>query len=369
MNLRGVSREGDDGNGPLLSTQLAWEIESNPNTGRYDRSVSIDLDTIMSHNAINKGFHAARVVQKRMLSPTVCWIHLDVSQHVESMSTSTLSFAPGQWVDFVVPGLRWVGGFSLVSDPADLPVLSLAVRLGLRSPTAGAQAQSSSKQQLKKIPLPSTWVHDESKVGSNVEVRVGGTCILQPQHSLGRPVVFCAGGIGIVTMLSLYRAHFQYQNELYLRQLELATTGSGGLSGTHPPPSPSPTTLFYSASTQEEMVFADELIDLVSTYGTQARGDRIVLALTQQAAWKHTGTTSRSTSNAEHKVMVDRTSDKEDGLIEYRTGREMRNFLSEQADDSVYYLCGPPAMIDEAARFLEEDCGVPQTDIIYEKWW
>jgi ferredoxin-NADP reductase len=308
----------------------------------------------MPHNAINKGFHAARIVQKRMLSPTVCWIHLDVSpvepEPFKSTSTSTLTFEPGQWVDFVVPGLPWVGGFSLVSDPADLPVLSLAVRLGLR-PT------QSSRQQTQ-APLPSTWVHDESRVGSNVEIRVGGTCTLQqPQHKKARPVVFCAGGIGIVTMLSLYRAH--YQNE-HLRRLD--TT----LPETLPQ---SPTTLFYSASTQEEMVFADELIDLVSTYGTQARGDRLVLALTQQAAWKHITSTSNAEQTDQEKTLVDFTSGEEEGVIEYRTGRELRNFLSEQADDSLYYLCGPPAMIDEAVRILVEDRGVPESDILYEKWW
>jgi ferredoxin-NADP reductase len=330
----------------------------------------------MSHsNAIHKGFHAARIVQKRMLSPTVCWIHLDVSppppvETAEPFQKSALTFEPGQWVDFVVPGLPWVGGFSLVSDPADLPILSLAVRLGLR-PTAQSSKQQLQQTQTQAAPLPSTWVHDESRVGSSVEIRVGGTCTLQQQQQSQqqrpRPVVFCAGGIGIVTMLSLYRAH--YQNE-YLRRLD--TTALPDI------PPPSPTTLFYSASTQEEMVFADELIDLVSTYGTQARGDRLVLALTQQAAWKHASTiVSTGTSNVEQteqeKALVDTTcstsGEDEEGLIEYRTGRQLRNFLSEQADDSVYYLCGPPAMIDEAVRILVDDRGVPESEIIYEKWW
>jgi ferredoxin-NADP reductase len=264
------------------------------------------------------GFHAARILQKRMLSPTVCWIHLHLLQ-----DPNKLTFEPGQWVDFVVPGLPWVGGFSLVSDPADLPVLSLAVRLG------------------KQAAPPSTWVHDLSRVGSNVEIRVGGTCTLQPQqHKRPRPVVFCAGGIGIAPILSLYRAHYK--------------SATDTLPDTHP----SPTTLFYSASTQEEMVFADELIDLVNTYGTQAHGNRLVLALTQQTAWKHTSTSRRS--NAEQTT---------EGLIEYRTGRQLINFLSEQAGDSVYYLCGPPAMMDDAVRILVEDRGVPETDINYEKWW
>lgn len=303
----------------------------------------------MSPTTINKGFHAARIVQKCMLSPTTCWIHLDVSQEQEppvksaSASTSPLTFEPGQWVDFVVPGLPWVGGFSLVSDPVDLPVLSLAVRLGLQ-------------QQLKQTPapLPSTWVHEQSRVGSNVEIRVGGTCTLQQQsqqHQRRRPVVFCAGGIGIVPMLSLYRAH--YQNDHLCRLDALPDT------------SPSPTSLFYSTSTQEEMVFADELIDLLSRYGTQARRDRLVLALTQQTAWKHN---NAEATHSEKALLLGSTIG-DGGLIEYRTGRELRNFLSEQADDSVYYLCGPPAMIDDAVRILVEDRGVSETDINYEKWW
>jgi ferredoxin-NADP reductase len=284
------------------------------------------------------GFHAARIVQKRMLSPTVCWIHLDLQK------PSTLTFEPGQWVDFLVPGLPWVGGFSLVSDPADLPILSLAVRLGPKE-----------FSQQKQAPPPSTWVHDESRVGSNVELRVGGTCTLQ-QHERLRPVVFCAGGIGIVPILSLYRAHYKKDHATDTRPADAA---------------PSPTTLFYSTSTQEEMVFADELIDLVHIHGTQTHGDRLVLALTQQTAWKHAS--PAGTSNAEQtqpeKALVDSTSAGEEGLIEYRTGRELRNFLSEQADDSVYYLCGPPAMIDDAVRILVEDRGVSETDINYEKWW
>ena len=130
----------------------------------------------MSHNAINKGFHAARIVQKRMLSPTVCWIHLDVSPVIKpepfkSTSTSTLTFEPGQWVDFVVPGLPWVGGFSLVSDPADLPVLSLAVRLGLR-PT-----QQSSKQEAQtQAPHSRRWpkiVLDQNSIAFPDQIATG----------------------------------------------------------------------------------------------------------------------------------------------------------------------------------------------------
>jgi ferredoxin-NADP reductase len=268
------------------------------------------------------GFHAARIIRKRMLSPTICWIHL---QAADSLNT----FSPGQWVDFVVPGLPWVGGFSLVSDPADLPVLSLAVR----------QSEHA----------PSTWVHDKSSEGGDVEIRVGGTCTLQNNYtgrdeatSMMRPVVFCAGGIGIVPMLSLYRAH-------YGRLQTLATSPS------------TPTSLLYSASTQEEMVFADELINLVKMHGQEARGDRLVLTLTQQTAWKHT----RMEQQEDRARDSGNTSE---GLIAYRSGRQLSKFLSEQAADSVYYLCGPPAMMDDAARILR-DRGVPSTDVNYEKWW
>lgn len=39
----------------------------------------------------------------------------------------------------------------------------------------------------------------------------------------------------------------------------------------------------------------------------------------------------------------------------------------KQRDDSVYYICGPPAMTDELVQYLEPIVGKEQ--VLYEKWW
>lgn len=38
-----------------------------------------------------------------------------------------------------------------------------------------------------------------------------------------------------------------------------------------------------------------------------------------------------------------------------------------QRDDSVYYICGPPAMTDELVQYLEPIVGKER--VLYEKWW
>jgi len=233
-------------------------------------------------------FHVGRIVAKRAASPTVTVLDL----HVPSLS----SFLPGQWVDFVAPPHEWIGGFSLASCPRDLPKVTLAVKA------------SSQK--------PAQWVTRESQVGDSVEIKVGGSCVLQ--RDFERPAVFCAGGIGISPLLAMYRQHVQ----------ERGDTGKASF--------------LYLVPNEEELVFAEELVDLASF-----KGDQVVLSLTQQDEWKEP-------LNG----------------VECATGRQvMQRFLQDNtSNDSIYYICGPPSMLDEAIGVLEQK-GVPSTNIVYEKWW
>jgi ferredoxin-NADP reductase len=265
------------------------------------------------------GFHQATITQKRRLSPTVC--HLRLALAPTTSDDDRLPWAPGQWVDFYVRGKPWVGGFSILGDPEDLPQVSLAVRRSAQAPAA--------------------WVHDESRVGSAVEIRVGGSCTWREAASREgiRPIVFVTGGIGIVPILAMYHAHWK----------AVAATASTSLF------TRAPTALFYSAKTQEEMVFLDEVTELVQVHGKRQRGDRLVLSLSKQESW---GRQQEERSNTEHC-----------SVVEYETGRsQLRAFLASQHADSLYYLCGPPAMSDDAVQVLQEQ-GVDEADIIYEKWW
>lgn len=233
-------------------------------------------------------FHIGRIVAKRAASPTVTVLDLNIP--------SLSSFMPGQWVDFMAPPNEWVGGFSLSSSPRDLPNVTLAVK--------------SSSQK------PSQWVTTESKEGDAVEIQVGGTCVLR--RNLDAPALFCAGGIGISPLLSMYREHVQ----------ERGNTGRASF--------------LYLVPSEEELVFIDELVDLALR-----NGDRLVVSLTQQDKWT-----------------------KPLNGVECLTGRSvMQSFLqSDLTNNAIYYICGPPSMLDEAVDMLEQR-NVPPANILYEKWW
>ncbi|KAL3908816.1 MAG: hypothetical protein SGILL_008336 [Bacillariaceae sp.] len=236
---------------------------------------------------------------------------------------SAFSFSPGQWVDFVVPKHSWVGGFSIASSTRDLPLVRLAVK--------------------KSNHPPAAWVHNNlpSTDEIPVEISVGGTCTLlqeQDERTLSqRPSYFIAGGIGISPVLS------QYREFLYHRD-KVKTDVSDDQK---------PKTFFlYSVSTPEELVFGDDLIEL-SRYGSKSGLDAMIFTLTKTGArWDDDALDNDATT-----VHVER-----------RYGRQLKDFLSAAPDDAVYYVCGPPAMIDEAVELLKAK-DIPDDDMRYEKWW
>ena len=242
-------------------------------------------------------FHAGRITRRYAASPTVMVLELEVP----SLST----FDPGQWLDFVVPPNQWVGGFSIASCPKKLPTIDIAVKRSSHPPAA--------------------WVHQHSAIDMPVEVRVGGSCILQDKAET-RPAVFCAGGIGISPILGQYR-------ELQSRRLFAKTK--------------MPTDFLYSVPTQDELVFGDELLELVSkdTDGL----DKLTLSLTKQSEWENLET-------------------KDHPNVEFKTGRLLQSFLDNAPIDAVFYLCGPPAMLDDSVDQLVKR-GIASSDIQCERWW
>lgn len=261
------------------------------------------------------GYHAARIIGRKLVSPTVVVLELEVAP--------SLTFQSGQWLDFQVPPYEWTGGFSPASLPSELPKVTLAVK---RSSYA-----------------PSTWCHsEESKdLGRHVQVQVGGTSVLDTANLLTQPVVFCAGGIGISPIVSMYR----YWNEL-LQQKGMNPSENG--------PSAS---FLYSVSCEEELVFLDELLRVSSPSHknpTNSLRQNLILTLTQQPKWTETlQQTLESSSN---------------GSVSCRTGRFMKEFLQSADLKSAFYLCGPPAMLDEGVEILQKR-GIGDTNIHFERWW
>lgn len=264
-------------------------------------------------------FHAAQLTRKHLVSPSVMLLELNVP--------SLQTFHPGQWVDFVVPECDWVGGFSIASSPIILPKVHLAIK--------------------KSNAIPSSWVHRDAVVGAEINVRVGGSCTLkEEENDIHKPAIFCAGGIGISPMIGVYR---QY---LALRRRKQVNT---------------PQAMFlYSVSSEEELVFGTELLALFNnkSEGTRTRTDhmceatdRMVFTLTQEQ-W-----------NLERNVLIFGGKDNENtNGIELKTGRILKSFLDDAPKDGTFYICGPPAMNDDAVSHLKEK-GITSDRIRYEKWW
>ncbi|NXP52308.1 OXND1 protein, partial [Heliornis fulica] len=73
-----------------------------------------------------------------------------------SIVNKDFTFKAGQWVDFFIPGVSVVGGFSICSSPGSLEregVLELAVK--------------------HTVHPPAHWIHTECTLGSEVALRVG----------------------------------------------------------------------------------------------------------------------------------------------------------------------------------------------------
>jgi len=162
------------------------------------------------------GAAAAEVIEVSSLSPTVKKLVLRPEPGV--------SFAAGQWVDFFIPGLERVGGFSMSSSPSQLEeegTMDLAIKASLAA--------------------PANWVHTACKVGDTVGLRVGGN-FFHPSPGLSFPhsILLVAGGVGINPLFSI------------MQQCK-------SLSDNKAPGSPRALTLLYSAKKREELIFLEEM--------------------------------------------------------------------------------------------------------------
>jgi propane monooxygenase reductase subunit len=282
---------------------------------------------------MNNGFQIAKILSRRTASSTVVVLELEIltkQAGAAAAANSTASsipftFQPGQWVDFVVPPYDWVGGFSMASLPRELPRMQLAVK---RSSHAPAQ-----------------WVHSEEsfETGREVHLKVGGNCILN-QEKIPSQVVFCAGGIGISPLLSMYRFWTEFHQQK-------RKNNKAGVTE----PSAASASFFYSVSTEDELVFIDELTELAKTNNSHEKSGKnheLILTLTQQEEWR----------NLERKSILESLG------VECRTGRWMKEFLQQADPTSHFYLCGPPAMLDTGVDLLQNR-NIDKKHIHFEKWW
>ncbi|XP_074126210.1 oxidoreductase NAD-binding domain-containing protein 1 isoform X1 [Sminthopsis crassicaudata] len=228
------------------------------------------------------------------------------------ITNKDFSFKAGQWVDFFIPDVPVVGGFSICSSPSLLKqesALELAVKYTNHA--------------------PSLWVHTKCALGSEVTVRVGGNFFFDPQPS-DPPVniVLIAGGVGINPLLSIL---------LHLTDLQRhRDKKEGGYEM-------GKVRLLFSARNTDELLFKKSILNLTSEFPGKVRCNFYV---TQQ------------------------TTEISEELQPYVTeGRIPHQELEEHIlEDTLFFLCGPPFMIEHFSQHLQAR-RVPKEHIRFEKWW
>ncbi|XP_019666292.2 oxidoreductase NAD-binding domain-containing protein 1 isoform X1 [Felis catus] len=248
---------------------------------------------------------AAKVCGAAAESPSVKRLHLLVAD-------KDFSFKAGQWVDFFIPGVSVVGGFSICSSPRLLKqerMIELAVKYANHP--------------------PALWIHNQCTLDSEVAVRVGGEFFFDPQPTdASRNLVLIAGGVGINPLLSILR----HAADLHR---DWANKGSGYEVGT--------IKLFYSAKNTSELLFKQNILDLVNEFPEKIACSLHVTKQTTQIS-------------AELQPYIT------EGRI---TEKEIRDHISKE---TLFYICGPPPMTDFFSKQLENS-HVPKEHICFEKWW
>ncbi|XP_060760988.1 oxidoreductase NAD-binding domain-containing protein 1 [Neoarius graeffei] len=250
--------------------------------------------------------------QKTMFSARVCAI-TDESDTVKRLQLEVphpdFSFRAGQWVDFFIPGVEKVGGFSVCSSPGLLHrerIIELAVKY-TRHP-------------------PAHWIHTECTLGSHVEVRVGGDFYFDPlpsDHAVD--LLLVAGGVGINPLHSI----LTHAADL-LRVPRTYTPGH-----TH---------LCYSAKDTKELLFKNRIIGVCQEFPEKFSCSFHV---------------TRQDSEIEPELQSYTTS----GRISQEVLRPHLN-----SGRTLCYLCGPPPMIESLSQDLQS-LGLSMNRILYEKWW
>ncbi|KAF5893427.1 oxidoreductase NAD-binding domain-containing protein 1 [Clarias magur] len=247
-----------------------------------------------------------------MFSARVCAI-TDESDTVKRLQLEVpnpeFSFRAGQWVDFFIPGVEKVGGFSVCSSPGLLcrdRVIELAVKYTQHP--------------------PAHWIHTECTLGSHVKVRVGGDFYFDPMPSdCTVDLLMVAGGVGINPLYSIL-----------MHTADLLRLPNAYIPGhTH---------LCYSAKNTKELLFKNSITDLCHEFPDEFSCD---FRVTQQDFEIETALQLYAAS----------------GKISLEMLRHHVN-----PGRTLCYLCGPPPMIESVSTDLQS-LGLSMDRIRYEKWW
>ncbi|XP_012729707.2 oxidoreductase NAD-binding domain-containing protein 1 isoform X3 [Fundulus heteroclitus] len=289
---------------------LCWRLLLGPGSANSRRSMSSKRQ--MDHLERT----ASNYRQNALYPAQVCGI-VDESETVKRLRLAVhpdFSFKAGQWVDFFIPGVEKVGGFSMCSSPGLLQregVVELAVKYTTHP--------------------PAHWIHTVCAVGSRVAMRVGGNFYFDPLPSdPSADLLLVAGGVGINPLYSIL---------LHTSDLLRLSRSSGGrdyrVGSAH---------LCYSAKNTQELLFKSSIVEKCAEFPDKFSCN---FHVTQQRA------------------------EVEPRLQPFvKSGRITEEELQAKVDPqrTLCYLCGPPPMIEAISNTLT-GLGLPKDRILFEKWW
>ena len=230
----------------------------------------------------------ARIVEMQQGSST--------TKIIKFTTAVSLDFYPGQWVDLYIEidGNIEIGGYSITSTPLEKNFIELAIK----------------ESSYNKV---SRFLNYSAKIGQEVEL-IGGQGNCYYHDGLSDHIVLIAGGIGITPLMSILR---------------FICKSSSSDAVVH---------LIYSASSEEEYVFRNEL-------------DRMELEFDQLECdyW---------------------VTKKMDSRKKYNFGRIDHDVIEKLVTDKSqdFFICGPTEMIDGSVEILL-NLGVKQSSLHFEKWW
>ncbi|KAE8351933.1 hypothetical protein BDV28DRAFT_136113 [Aspergillus coremiiformis] len=310
------------------------------------------------------------------VNPTVRLLHLTKQSQddEEPDEPQPFTFFPGQWLDVHIPSISDAGGFSITSTPADaeaLPSLqptaeSLAVddeETGLPPVDPRGRAPYVELAVQKSLSNPASawlWKPKEEILGQELCIRVGGGFIWPPPSGVNlervKNVVFIAGGMGINPLISIlshlnnnaaetpaadhpFNIHFLYSTKL--------------------PVTISQQPIASSESILNQILFLSRLRHIIRSQ-SQSHRLRITLALFVTNLHDASAPLEQPTDLTIHTQRIN-----QDDL---RTALNGPNGNIEP-EETVCYMCGPPAMTDEVVATLRGLMGDGSERVFFEKWW
>ena len=301
---------------------------------------------------------SATIAQISRLSPLTTELQLRVDTHD---IRSPFTFEPGQWVDFYIPDIDKIGGYSITSMPSELPRLDLVIKTSAHPPAA--------------------WCTQIAAVGDRVTLHVGGKFVLQQAQSN----LFVAGGVGINPLYSMLRVLCSSESNQKVALLYTAKTHEELIFRAHLEEIAKrlpQRTRFWLGATQDP-IWLGQSTSVAAAPGVSGYADGRIGEANIEAALRWLGTEPNAVREGfvvlyvlRHtdlmrtlRTLLTSTSQVCEGFaVPWRPDCPARKqgTASESAAGVAAYVCGPPNMTDDimsAIRYM----GVP--NVYSEQWW